>query len=106
MQYVSPAVEKYFAERKEKVSDLIRNSGIDYDKFGIFGSYARGEYTTLSDIDFCIIVNQKPSRYQMGSLREDADMLGADIIFVSSDYFYNDDSPFSKQLRRDFKEVI
>lgn len=106
MQYVSPAVEKHFAERKEKVADLIRNSGITYCKFGVFGSYARGEYTALSDIDFCIIVDQKPSRYQMGSLREDADMLGADITFVSSDYFYNDDSPFSNQLRRDFQEVL
>ena len=58
MGYVSPVVKKSFEERKEKVSRLIKNSGINYNKFGIFGSYARNDYTASSDIDFCLIVDE------------------------------------------------
>ena len=106
MGYVSPVVKKSFEERKEKVSRLIKNSGINYNKFGIFGSYARNDYTASSDIDFCLIVDEKPSRYLTGSLWEDADLLGADITIVSSDYFNHSDSQFARQLRRDFMEVF
>lgn len=106
MSYVSPKIEKYFEEKKEKVIALIRNSGIDYYKFGIFGSYARGEYTASSDIDFCLIVHEKPPRYLSGSLHEDADLLGADITIVTLDYFNHSDSNFAQQLRRDFREVF
>lgn len=105
MSYVAPKIENYFTEKKEKVADLIRNSGINYYKFGIFGSYARGEYTASSDIDFCLIVHEKPSRYLSGSLHEDAELLGADITIVTLDYFNNSDSNFAQRLRRDFREV-
>lgn len=105
MSYVSPLVENNFKQREREVADLIRSSGIDYVKFGIFGSYARKEYTASSDIDFCIIVNSKPNRCHSGALRESAELLGTDITIVSLDYFNNDDSNFAKQLRRDFIEV-
>lgn len=105
MSYVSPLVENNFKQREREVADLIRSSGIDYVKFGIFGSYARMEYTASSDIDFCIIVNSKPNRCHSGALRESAELLGTDITIVSLDYFNNDDSNFAKQLRRDFIEV-
>lgn len=105
MSYVSPLVENNFKQREREVADLIRSSGIDYVKFGIFGSYARKEYTASSDIDFCIIVNSKPNRCHSGALRESAELLGTDITIVSLDYFNNDNSNFAKQLRRDFIEV-
>lgn len=105
MSYVSPSVENHFKQREREVTDLIRTSGIDYVKFGIFGSYARKEYTASSDIDFCVVVNSRPNRRDCGALRESADLLGADITIVSLDYFANDDSNFARQLRRDFVEV-
>lgn len=105
MWYVSQSLKDSFVEREAKVVDAIRKSGIDYVRFGIFGSYARGEYTTLSDIDFCIIVNKKPERCLSGGLREEADLLGADIVFVTQQYFNEDNSQFAQQLRRDFKEI-
>lgn len=105
MSYVSPLVERHFKQREREVADLIRSSGIDYVKFGIFGSYARNDYTASSDIDFCLIVNSKPDRRSSGALRESADLLGADITIVSLDYFKYDDSNFARQLRRDFVEV-
>lgn len=105
MSYVSPTVENRFHERAEEVGELIRSSGIDYVKFGVFGSYARKEYTASSDIDFCVVVDSKPDRWKVGALRESADLLNADITVVSLEYFNNDDSNFAKQLRRDFVEV-
>lgn len=41
----------------------------------------------------------------MGSLREDTDLIGVDLTFVTPEYFNTDDSNFAKQLRRDFAEV-
>lgn len=42
----------------------------------------------------------------MGALREDLDLLNADVVFVTPQYFKEDTSLFAEQLRRDFKEVI
>lgn len=103
--YVSPALEASFKDREQKAIDLIKKSDIQYVKIGIFGSYARKEYKTSSDIDICVIVNKKPSRQTMGSLREDTDLIGVDLTFVTPEYFNTDDSNFAKQLRRDFAEV-
>lgn len=105
MSYVSEEVKEFFAERYTKCMSYIKQSGIKYEHVGIFGSYARGEYTARSDIDFCIIVNEMPERYLMGGLREDLDMLDADVVFVTQDYFDNDMSRFAVNLRRDFKTV-
>lgn len=41
-----------------------------------------------------------------GSLKDDAEELGVDIIFVPLDYYLHDESLFAKNLRRDFKEII
>lgn len=106
MSYVSNEVSETFAKRYDKCLTYIRQSGIKYECVGIFGSYARGEYTARSDIDFCIIVNEMPKRYLMGGLREDLDMLNADIVFVTQEYFDKDSSSFATNLRRDFVEVI
>lgn len=102
MGYVSPAVKEKFNLRKREGIGLILNSGIDYVRFGIFGSYARGEYKSTSDIDFCVIIKDYPPRAISGSLREDMDGIGADICFVTEEYFHNDQSAFARNLRRDF----
>lgn len=103
--YVSEVVKQAFRQREKEVLQLIKNSGISYIKVGVFGSYARQEYKNGSDIDFCIIVEEKPDHATSGGLREDADMLGADIVFVTETYFKEDPSEFARQLRRDFREV-
>ena len=102
MSYVSPAVKENFKEREQKVLTLIKECGIAYKKVGVFGSYARGEFKGGSDIDFCIVTDERPARMVSGSLREDADLLGADVIFVTEEYFEEDTSEFAKNLRRDF----
>ena len=92
MPYVSPVVENDFKDRLNKCVDIIKNSSIKYQSFGIFGSYARNDYKASSDIDFCIIVPEKPERWMMGALREELEMLHADVVFVTPQYFEHDNS--------------
>lgn len=106
MACVTRNVEENFKQREKSVLKLISNYDIHFDGVGIFGSYARGNYKSTSDIDFCIITNNRPSREVSGSLREDAELLGADIIFVTPEYFEHDPSEFAKQLRRDYRRLL
>lgn len=99
----SETLANVFKQRENEVLTLIESYNLNYVEVGIFGSYARGEFKTTSDIDFCIIIDEKPTRQISGSLREEAELLGADIIFVTSDYFNNDTSNFAQQLRRDYR---
>lgn len=68
MPYVSPVVENDFKDRLNKCVDIIKNSSIKYQSFGIFGSYARNDYKASSDIDFCIIGSGKTGKMDDGSL--------------------------------------
>ena len=94
MPYVSPVVENDFKDRLNKCVDIIKNSSIKYQSFGIFGSYARNDYKASSDIDFCIIVPEKPERWMMGALREELEMLHADVVkcckeeYLQENYFH------------------
>lgn len=106
MTCVTKNVEENFAQRKESVIKLIQTYKIQFYEVGIFGSYARNDYKSTSDIDFCIITDHRPSRMVSGSLREDAEMLGADVIFVSPSYFADDASEFASQLRRDYRRLL
>lgn len=104
--YVSTTLEKNFKDREQRVLDLITSAGIPFTAVGIFGSYARGDYKTNSDIDFCIIVDERPARSITGVLRDDAEEFGAEIVFVTPQYFEQDQSPFAKNLRRDFRRLL
>lgn len=54
---------------------------------------------------FGIIVPEKPERWMMGALREELEMLHADVVFVTPQYFEHDNSKFTQQLRRGYKEL-
>ena len=103
-----PILKEQFEIRKNKVLDLIESYAKEYAQdwkdIGIFGSYARGEANGLSDIDICIIA-EKPSPYISGALREDADVLKADIVFVQKDQFLHSSCTLCQDLRRDIKFV-
>lgn len=43
--------------------------------------------------------------YLLGGLQAYLDMLDADVVFVTQDYFNNDTSRFAVNLQRGFKEV-
>lgn len=60
---VSQNVMEAMEERLENVFLPYRVIILIMKKIGIFGSYARGDYKSTSDIDFCIIVKERPSHY-------------------------------------------
>lgn len=95
-----------FKQREQAVLQLIKEADFSFEEVGLFGSYARNEYKAGSDIDFCVITDNRPNRRITGSLREEAELLRADIIFVSPDYFKNSDTEFAKQLRRDYRRIL
>ena len=103
--HVSDNIKLVFDERLKKITDMIKAAITDYEEFGIFGSYARGDFISTSDIDFCIITNNRPNRRVTGCLREDADILGADIIFITPKFFKTDNSIFAENLRRDYIQL-
>lgn len=97
-----PLVVKAFEEREKKALQVILDSGIKFIELGIFGSYARNEYKATSDIDILVIVEERPSRYVSGNLREDLDMLGVDLIWSSPKYFGESTSLFARKIREDY----
>lgn len=98
-------LEREFRDRLDKILVCIKDSNIEYVRLGIFGSYARGTANGCSDIDVCVVVNEKPPRRVSGVLRCDAEDLGVDIIFVTEKYLNEDTSLFAKNLRRDWRDV-
>ena len=98
-------ISESFNKRFNNVLDLIYSYNIDYTSIGIFGSYARGNYKASSDIDFCIVTDKRPDRKISGSLREEAEILGADIVWCTTDSFNNSKSKFMNNLRKDYKKI-
>ena len=103
--YVSKELRDNFKERLESALNLISQYQIEYEEIGIFGSYARDEFKNTSDIDICIITTKHPDRRVSGSLREEAEILGVDIVYVTPEYFKNCDSRFAKNLRNDYRRL-
>lgn len=99
-------VRDNFVTRQNKVVELIQSYNVDYIEIGIFGSFARNDYKSTSDIDFCIITENRPDRRTSGCLREEAELLGADVIYVTPEYFKYDNSVFAKNLRRDYRRIL
>ena len=99
---VTKRVQEEFKRREKQGLQLIHSYLGDVN-VGVFGSYARGDYLSNSDIDFCII-GERPDRYTSGNLRCDADEIGVDIVFVSEDYFNHSDQLFAKAIRRDWRK--
>lgn len=89
--------------RLKKAIALIKSYNIEYQQLGIFGSYARGTFNGRSDIDICLVIQEKPSRDISGSLREDCELLGVDVVFVTPEYFHNNNSRFARKLRNDWR---
>lgn len=103
---VSDNVLEAFKLRETKVLELIKSYNIVFSEVGVFGSYARNDFKASSDIDFCIITESRPDRRTSGSLREEAELLGADIVYVTPLYFTTDDSLFARNLRRDYRRLL
>lgn len=102
---VAPNVVADFQRRLEQVVALIDSYEIPYEEIGIFGSYARKEYKATSDIDVCILSDCRPNRRVSGELREEAELLQVDIIFVTPKFLEESQEPLAIQLRKDYRRV-
>lgn len=94
-----------FKRREQKACEVIKSKGLQNCTVGVFGSYARGNYTVMSDIDICIITDEVLPRIVKGELSEELELLGCDATFILKDYFVNGTDRFAQELRQDFREV-
>lgn len=101
----SDELRQSFYKRCTRAVELVSMSGIPYYKVGIFGSYARGDFKADSDIDFCIICEELPSRRDAAYLRCILDEIGVDCTIMTRSRFEYEDSRFMRNLRKDLMEV-
>mgnify|MGYP000295474353 FL=1 len=92
-------------EIKEILSPIAASHGIK--KVFLFGSYARGEATAESDIDFRIDAPSIDSLFQMGALYADLeDAFGKKFdLITNSSLKYTRDTLFLRNMRRDEKVI-
>lgn len=104
---VPEVVAKAFKEREDSVLKKILEYDIEFLEIGIFGSYARGDYKAISDIDFLVIMETDDSipRNVVCELYDKAEEWKVDIRFVTKEYFNHDVSAFAKALRRDYRRL-
>ena len=89
----------------KKVNPIALKYGIE--RIYLFGSYARGEATADSDLDFRIDAPTIKSLFQLGALYtafEDAFDKKLDLVMTSS-LKYNKDKLFLNNMRKDEKIV-
>lgn len=98
-------LQEHFNRRLEDAIKLIDSYGIQYEELGVFGSFARGEFTNRSDIDICLIVKDHPERGLSGSMRCDAEEMGVDVVYVRREYIEHSDEWFAQNLRRDYRRI-
>lgn len=99
-------LKKYFDKRLEDCLSTIREYNLNYQELGIFGSYARGDYTTESDIDFCMVTTDRPDRKLSGELRERLDLMGAELLYVTPNTFNNSEDAIYQNIRRDYVRLL
>ncbi len=70
------------AEMKEKILPVLKRSGVEYA--GVFGSVARGETSSESDIDILVRFNRDISLLDhIGVAQELEDMLGQKVDLIT-----------------------
>lgn len=101
-------LRKQFMEKQDRVMKLIDSYAdkynLDWPDVCVFGSFARDEATGRSDLDIAIIA-EKPDSIISGNLREEADILGADIVFITKENFLNGTGLLSRTMRRDSRFI-
>lgn len=99
---LSNKVIEHFKAKERKALELIKSYAFEFVEIGIFGSYARNTYTAISDIDILVVSLEKPARWIRGSIRDELDLKGVDVHFVSLEYFNNSNDNFMNHVRKDY----
>lgn len=100
---LTPSLRKMFEDRIESILKLIDEYRIEYEAILLFGSVAREECKNTSDVDICVVIREQPEQHLRAELREDADALGADIVFTTKEQLKYSDSLLYRNIRRDYK---
>jgi len=86
--------EKEIQQLKTKIVPILKKYGVL--RAGVFGSYARGEATKKSDIDFYLIYGPRTTLFTIGGIRYDLEQkLGREVDLADG-----------KMLRKEFKPYI
>lgn len=93
--------QKEFEDRFVKGATVIKGSGIDYVAAGIFGSFARGEHSVTSDIDFVLYLDKEPDKLVYYRLKDDLDSIKCDVSLISVDHYYAPANLFQERVKRD-----
>jgi predicted nucleotidyltransferase len=89
-------------EIREKVKPIAEKYGID--KVWLFGSYARGEATEDSDVDFVLTYTKLIGKFALGGVFADMeDTFGMPVDIVSERALRNE---YSSELDKTFLENI
>lgn len=99
-------VKEYLDNKLNDAIEIIKAHNLEYEKVGIFGSYARGDYNGSSDIDIVMIFKELPPRYKTADLRWDLEPIDVDYTVLLESTFNNPKTVFQKEVVRDFKEII
>lgn len=75
--------EKELAQLKKQVAPILKKYGVL--RAGVFGSFARGESTKKSDIDFLMRFSDGTTLFDLGGLKIDLEKkLGKEVDLVSA----------------------
>ena len=90
---------------------LLKSSGIPIDKVFLFGSYARGEATSESDIDIMLISSffDSPNlelKAQVWGLTRKVDTRIEPYIIGMKRFMLDDGSPLLQIVKQEGKEII
>lgn len=97
---IKSASEK-FHQRESQALQLIKDSGLKFLEVGVFGSYARCEYTGRSDIDVIMILEDIMRNDTTISLRSALDDIKVQLVYETIDVF-EDKGFFARQVQRDY----
>lgn len=67
----------------------------------LFGSYARMEYHTGSDLDLLVLTDSEVPREKRGHLHSVFEEQGADLVFYTVSKFQESTCRFVKEIRKD-----
>ena len=99
-------LERGFEERLNKALGIIKASGYPYLEIGVFGSYSRGDFNGLSDIDLVAIVDEIPPRRQTAELRSDLDEIKCDFAVLLKSSLDSPKTVFASAVKRNYRRVL
>ena len=78
---------------------------INFIEYGVFGSVARGDYKTTSDVDIVMLVDIMPERQVVSNLRCDLEEIGCDFAILYKHNYEQPKTTFQREIKRDYRRL-